>query len=122
MPLIRPLDPTFPIDRQLALDATDITLLIVFTMDGCDEQAFLAAWRTDDEVLRQQPGFVASHLHRAIGDRPMYMNHAQWETTAHLRAAFAHPGHQAAASLYPASTIGRPHLFRTVAVRGISGQ
>ena len=41
MSLLRPLDPTFPIDRQLAVDASPVVLVNVITLDKADEQAFL---------------------------------------------------------------------------------
>ena len=41
MPLLRPLDPTFPIERQLAVDARPVVLVNVITLDKADEQAFL---------------------------------------------------------------------------------
>lgn len=41
MPLIRPLDPAFPIERQLTLEASPVVLVNVFTMDEADEETFL---------------------------------------------------------------------------------
>ena len=41
MSLLRPLDPTFPIERQLAVDASPVVLVNVITLDKADEQAFL---------------------------------------------------------------------------------
>jgi hypothetical protein len=41
MPLLRPLDPAFPIERQIAIEAGPVALVNVFTMDQADEQAFL---------------------------------------------------------------------------------
>jgi hypothetical protein len=32
MPLLRPLDPAFPIDRQLAVDATPVVLVNLVTL------------------------------------------------------------------------------------------
>lgn len=46
MPLMRPLDPAFPIDRQLPIDATSIVLVNVFTLDKADEQTFLRSGRS----------------------------------------------------------------------------
>ena len=47
MPQMRHLDSAFPIDRQLALDASPVVLVNVFTLDQADEQAFLEAWQAD---------------------------------------------------------------------------
>ncbi|MBV8071335.1 MAG: hypothetical protein JO270_15610 [Acidobacteriaceae bacterium] len=39
MPLLRPLDPAFPIARQLAIDVAPVVLMNLFTLDKADEQA-----------------------------------------------------------------------------------
>jgi len=38
---LRPLDPASPIDRQLAVEATPVVLVNVFTLDKADEETFL---------------------------------------------------------------------------------
>ena len=119
MSLMRPLDPAFPIDRQIAVDAAAVVLVNVFTLDKADEQAFLDAWQNDGAFMKQQPGFISAQLHRAIGASPTYFNYAVWETTADFRAAFSHPEFRAKLSAYPASAVASPHLFLKVAVPGI---
>jgi heme-degrading monooxygenase HmoA len=119
MPQMRPLDPAFPIDRQIAVDASPVVLANVFTLDRADEPAFLQAWQADAAVMKRQPGFISTQLHRAIGDSPAYFNYAVWESTADFRAAFTHPEFRAKLSAYPASAVASPHLFQTVAVPGI---
>ena len=119
MPLMRPLDPAFPIDRQIALDAGPVVLVNVFTLDKADEQTFLQVWHEDARFMKQQPGFISTQLHRAIGESPTYLNYAVWESTAHFRAAFMHPEFRAKLSTYPSSAAASPHLFQKVAVPGI---
>ncbi|MGO4124073.1 antibiotic biosynthesis monooxygenase [Inquilinus sp. YAF38] len=119
MPQMRPLDPAFPIDRQIAVDASPVVLVNVFTLDQADEPAFLQAWQADAAVMKRQPGFISTQLHRAIGDSPTYFNYAVWESTADFRAAFMHPEFRAKLSAYPASAVASPHLFQAVAVPGI---
>lgn len=119
MPQFRPLDPAFPIERQIAVDAAPVVLVNLFTLDAADEQAFLAAWQADAEIMKRQPGFISTQLHRAIGGSVAYLNHAVWESTADFRAAFAHPEFRAKLSAYPASAVASPHLFQKVAVPGI---
>lgn len=119
MSMLRPLDPAFPIDRQLAIDASPVVLVNVFTLEAADEQGFLQSWRDDAQFMKQQPGFISTQLHRAIGDRPTYLNYAVWESTAHFRAAFTQPEFRAKLSTYPASAVASPHLFQKVAVTGI---
>jgi heme-degrading monooxygenase HmoA len=119
MPLLRPLDPAFPIERQLALEAAPVVLANVFTLDKADEPAFLEVWRDDAEFMRRRPGFISTQLHRAIGESPTYLNYAVWESTAAFRAAFTHPEFRSKLSAYPSSAVASPHLFQKVAVEGV---
>ena len=119
MPLMRPLDPAFPIDRQIAIDATSIVLVNLFTLDKADEQTFLDAWQVDAAFMKRQPGFISTQLHRAICESPTYLNCAVWESTADFRAASTHPEFRAKLSAYPSSAVASPHLFQKVAVPGI---
>src|ERR1700759_3755812 len=119
MPLLRPLDPSFPIDRQIAIEANSVVLVNPFILDKADELAFLKIWQDDAEFMKRQPGFISTQLHRALGDKPTYLNYAVWESTAHFRAAFTHPDFRAKIASYPASAIASPHLFQKVAVPDI---
>jgi heme-degrading monooxygenase HmoA len=119
MSLLRPLDPAFPIERQLAVDASPVVLVNVFTLDKADEQTFLQAWQDDADFMKRQPGFISTQLHRAIGESPTYLNYAVWESTADFRAAFMHPKFVAKLSAHPSSAAATPHLFQKVAVPGI---
>jgi heme-degrading monooxygenase HmoA len=119
MSLLRPLDPAFPIDRQLAVDAAPVVLVNVVTLDKADEQTFVEAWQNDAAFMKRQPGFISTQLHRAIGESPTYLNYAVWESTAAFRAAFTHPEFRATLSAYPPSAVASPHLFQRVAVPDI---
>ncbi|AZO48165.1 MAG: antibiotic biosynthesis monooxygenase [Mesorhizobium sp.] len=119
MTRMRPLDPAFPIDRQVAIDAAPVVLVNVFTLDKADEQTFLDVWQDDAVFMKQQPGFISTQLHRAIGESPTYLNYAVWESTAAFRAAFSHPQFRAKISAYPSSAVASPHLFQKVSVPGI---
>ena len=119
MPQMRPLDPAFPIQRQLAVDAAPVVLVNVFTLDQADEQTFLQVWQDDAAFMKRQPGFISTQLHRAVGESPTYLNYAVWESNAHFRAAFTHPEFQAKITAYPSSAVASPHLFQKVAVPGI---
>ncbi|MCK1619804.1 antibiotic biosynthesis monooxygenase [Bradyrhizobium sp. 159] len=119
MSLLRPLDPSFPIDRQLGIDAGPVVLVNVFTLDKADEQTFLEVWQDDAVFMKRQPGFIATQLHRAIGESPTYLNYAVWESTAHFRAAFTHTEFRSKIAAYPASAAASPHLFQKVAVAGV---
>jgi heme-degrading monooxygenase HmoA len=114
MSFLRP--PAFPIERQIAIDASPVVLVNLFTLDKVDEQAFLNAWQDDAAFMKRQPGFISTQLHRAIGESPTYLNYAVWRSTAHFRAAFTQPEFRAKLSVYPASAVASPHLFQKVAV------
>lgn len=119
MSLLRPLDPTFPIDRQIGIDAGPVVLVNVFTLDKADEPAFLEIWQADAAFMKRQPGFISTQLHRALGDSPTYLNYAVWESTAAFRAAFSHPEFRSKLAAYPSSAVASPHLFQKVAVPDI---
>ena len=119
MSLLRPLDPNFPIERQLGIEVGPVVLVNVFTLDKADEPSFLEVWRDDAAFMKRQPGFISTQLHRALGDSPTYLNYAVWELTAAFRAAFSHPDFQAKLSAYPSSAVASPHLFQKVAAPNI---
>ena len=116
---LRPLDPGFPVERQLGIDASPVVLVNVFTLDKADEPALLRAWEHDAQFMKQQPGFISTQLHRAIGESPTYLNYAVWESTSAFRAAFSNPEFLNRLSNYPSSAVATPHLFQKVAVPGI---
>jgi len=119
MSLLRPLDPAFPIERQIELEASPVVRVNIFTLDKADEPTFLEVWQDDADFMKRQPGFISTQLHRAIGESPTYLNYAVWETSAHFRAALTHPEFLAKLSAYPSSSVATPHLFQKVAVPGI---
>ena len=119
MSVLRPLDPAFPIERQLGIDTGPVVLVNVVTLDKADEQSFLKVWQEDAVFMKRQPGFISTQLHRAIGESTTYLNCAVWQSTADFRAAFTHPEFRAKLSAYPSSAVASPHLFQKVAVPGI---
>lgn len=69
--------------------------------------------------MKRQPGFIATQLHRAIGESPTYLNCAVWESTEAFRTAFTHPEFRTTLAAYPSSAVASPNLFQKVAVPGI---
>jgi len=113
---LRPLDPAFPIEKQLQATAAPVVLVNLFTVAEGDIPALLAAWEKDANWMKRQPGYISTQLHRAIGRSGMFMNYAVWESVAHFRAAFTNPEFAHALGAYPSSAIAQPHLFAKVAV------
>ena len=116
---LKPLDPAVPIFQQIKTEQTPVVLVNVFTVAEADIPALLAAWETDANWMKKQPGYISTQLHRAIGESPTYLNYAVWESTAAFRAAFTNPEFLQRLSAYPASAVATPHLLRKVAVPGI---
>ena len=113
---LRPFDPAFPIGEQLSVSASPVVLVNIFTVDAPDVEALLEAWEADANWMKQQPGFISTQLHRAIGDSYVLMNYAIWQSVEHFKKAFTHPDFQNALGAYPASTIASPHLFQKLGV------
>jgi heme-degrading monooxygenase HmoA len=119
MSLIQPLDPLFPIERQIEIDISPVVLVNIFTLDKADEQDFLKVWQSDADFMKQQPGFISTQLHRAIGESLVYLNYAVWESNAAFKTAFTNPEFLEKLSSYPSSAVCTPQLFQKVAVPGI---
>jgi heme-degrading monooxygenase HmoA len=79
----------------------------------------LRAWAADAEIMKQQPGFIFTQLHRGIGGSCVFVNYAVWESTEYFKQAFNNPEFQSKLSEHPASAVASPHLFKKVAVPGI---
>lgn len=116
MVTVKPLDPEFPIQQQLGIDAGPVVLVNLFTVDPGDQEALEEAWRNDALWMKKQPGYISTQLHKAIGDSSMYLNYAIWDSVADFRAAFANPEFQKELSHYPSSAVAAPHLFEKVAI------
>lgn len=57
-----------------------VTLIHPFTV-GLEEIAdFLQAWKTVDEYMKKQKGFIATKLHQSLEDAPgfRFINIAEW--------------------------------------------
>ena len=113
---MKPLDPDFPILKQLEVEAGPVVLVNLFTVDPGEEGALVGAWRNDALWMKQQPGYISTQLHRAVGASSMYLNYAIWESVAAFRTAFSNPEFQNALGHYPSSAVTAPHLFTKIAV------
>ena len=56
---------------------------------GTDDEEFLRGWQRAADYMRQQPGFLNSHLHRALAPdaRFRFVNVAEWESAQSFQAA-----------------------------------
>jgi heme-degrading monooxygenase HmoA len=57
--------------------------------EGADEEEFLHGWERAADYMRQQPGFVSTRLHRALGAdaRFRFINVAEWASPQDFQAA-----------------------------------
>lgn len=96
-----------------------VILVNTLTVLASDADEMLAVWTRDAEVMKRQPGFISTQMHRGIAGSGVFLNYAVWESAAHFKAAFADPAFQAVLGEYPASATVTPHLFRKIAVPGL---
>ncbi len=104
---------------QLAEEVGPVTLINTFTVRPEEFDQLMRAWAADAAIMKRQPGFISTQLHRGIGGSSVLVNVAVWESVADFRRAFSNPEFQARLADYPPSTVGSPHLFTKVAVPGI---
>jgi heme-degrading monooxygenase HmoA len=57
--------------------------------EGTDDEEFLRGWERAADYMRQQPGFLSSRLHRALGPdaRFRFINVAEWSSPQEFQAA-----------------------------------
>ncbi|WAP67191.1 antibiotic biosynthesis monooxygenase family protein [Jiella pelagia] len=113
------MDQTVTLASQLEDEGGPVILINTFIVPPEDADALLKAWTNDAAVMKRQPGFISTQLHRGIAGSGTFLNYAVWQSTAHFRAAFNNPEFQAQLGDYPETTTASPHLFRKVDVSGI---
>jgi heme-degrading monooxygenase HmoA len=101
---------------QMDQEIGPVILINEFTVAPEDTEQFLKAWAGDAGIMKQQPGFISTQLHRGIGKSRVFVNYALWESAADFRRAFNNPEFQSRVRDYPPSVVATPHLFQKVAV------
>jgi heme-degrading monooxygenase HmoA len=119
MPKFVEMDRTVTVADQLKDEGGAVVLVNTFVAPPEDVDQLLAAWAADAAIMKRQPGFISTQLHRGVAGSGAFLNYAVWESVAHFRAAFANPEFRARLAEYPESATASPHLFRPVAVPGI---
>ncbi len=105
-------------DQMQTNEDGSIVLINVFTIDPADEDALVKSWSHDADFMREQPGYISTQMHKAIGGSGTYVNYAIWESVESFRNAFMQPEFQKRIAAYPESAIASPHLFKKLAVAG----
>ena len=106
------MDETITLDKQLEENIDSIILINKINLDPEDVNQFLKAWASDAEIMKQQPGFISTQLHRGVAESSTFINYAVWESTSQFKRALNNSQFQAKLSDYPASTVVSPHLFK----------
>lgn len=119
MPKFIEMDRTVTLADQLKNEGGPVVLVNTFVVPPEDADRLFAAWAADAAIMKRQPGFISTQLHRGIAGSGTFLNYAVWETVAHFRAAFTNPEFQAQLAHYPENATASPHLFRQMAVPGI---
>jgi len=119
MPRFVEMDRTVTLADQLKDEGGAVVLVNTFVAPPEDADQLLTAWAADAAIMKRQPGFISTQLHRGVAGSGAFLNYAVWESVAHFRAAFANPEFRARLAEYPESATASPHLFRPVAVPGI---
>jgi heme-degrading monooxygenase HmoA len=119
MPVFAEMDETVTLAEQMADEGGPVILVNTFVVPPREANRLLEAWASDAAIMKRQPGFISTQLHRGIAGSGAFLNYAVWESTAHFRAAFSNPEFRAQLGAYPEAATVSPHLFRKVAVPGI---
>jgi heme-degrading monooxygenase HmoA len=112
------LDPNVTLESQMQAEAGPVVLINVFTVDPADEDALIEAWSKDADIMKAQPGYISTQLHKGIGGSSTFVNYAVWESVEAFRTAFMNPEFQKSLGNYPESAVTSPHLFKKLAVSG----
>lgn len=119
MPRFAEMNPTISLASQLEDEGGPVILINTFVVPTEEAEKLLEVWTMDAAVMKRQPGFISTQLHRGIAGSGTFLNYAVWQSTAHFRAAFSNPEFQAQLGAYPDGATVSPHLFRKVEVPGI---
>ncbi len=111
-------DHTSIADQLQTNEDGSVVLINVFTIDPADEAALIKSWSHDAAFMKEQPGYISTQMHKAIGGSGTYMNYAIWESLESFRNAFTNPEFQKRIGAYPDSAVISPHLFKKLAVDG----
>ena len=64
------MDETITLDKQLEENIGPVILINKINVDpAIPLNQFLKAWALDAEIMKQQPGFISTQLHRGIAEK-----------------------------------------------------
>ncbi|WP_428393032.1 antibiotic biosynthesis monooxygenase family protein [Lichenicoccus sp.] len=119
MPKFVEMDSAVTLADQLKGEVGPVVLINTFIVPSEDADRLFAVWAADAGIMKRQPGFISTQLHRGIAGSGVFLNYAVWESVSRFRDAFSNPEFRARLGEYPDSAVISPHLFQPVAVPGI---
>ncbi|WP_059008585.1 antibiotic biosynthesis monooxygenase family protein [Streptomyces specialis] len=119
MPEVRHLDPATPMPAQLQEKTGPVVLVNTFFVPREAMDEFLTLWGADAAVMKAQPGFISTQMHRGTAGSQLLVNIAVWESTEALARAHANPEFRKATAKLPDGVIAHPHVFEKIAVEGV---
>jgi len=72
---------------------TGITVINPFEVPPGREEEALSMWEVFADYFRQQPGYISTELHKAIGDGAKFhfINIAKWQSAEDFQTALGNP-------------------------------
>ncbi|WP_267427346.1 antibiotic biosynthesis monooxygenase family protein [Methylobacterium sp. GC_Met_2] len=119
MPKFVEMDHAVTLADQLKTEEGPVVLINTFVVPPEDADKLHSVWASDAGLMKAQPGFISTQLHRGIAGSGVFLNYAVWQSVGHFRAAFSNPAFQAKLADYPENTTVSPHLFKKIEVPGI---
>ena len=89
MPRFVEMDDRTTLIDQMETGSGPVVLINVFTVEEKNEPQFLKAWSADVAVMKRQPGFISTQLHKGVGDSRIFVNYAMWESAEDFKRAFS---------------------------------
>jgi Antibiotic biosynthesis monooxygenase len=81
------MDPTITLFEQMQDRGGPVVLINSFKVHPDEVDQLLSAWTADATLMRAQPGYISTQLHRGIGGSCVFLNYAVWESTEHFARA-----------------------------------
>ena len=73
---------------QTEENVAPVILINKFNVKADEVDQFLAAWTADAQIMKRQPGFISTQLHRGIAGSSVFINYAVWESIEDFKRAF----------------------------------
>src|ERR671919_2406817 len=113
------MDERITFSKQLEENVGAVIVISKFDIKPDDVDHFLKARASGAKIMKQQPGFISTQLHRGIAGSNIFINYTVFESAEYFKRASNNPDFQSKLSDYPVNALVSPHLFKKVAVLGI---